>query len=76
MPLTMRPTGLSSGIYKDSVKYSVFCGEWCIGRIFLAAAAFVVRYRAKRRGTMMGFRSPQSETSSGQAPWLWVIFRR
>jgi hypothetical protein len=23
-------TGLSSGIYKDSVDYSVFCGEWCM----------------------------------------------
>jgi hypothetical protein len=34
MPLTMRPTGLSSGVYKDSVDYSVFCGEWCIGRIY------------------------------------------
>jgi hypothetical protein len=30
----MRPTGLSSGFYKDSVDYSVFCGEWCIGRIY------------------------------------------
>ena len=30
----MRPTGLSSGFYKDTVDYSVFCGEWCIGRIY------------------------------------------
>jgi hypothetical protein len=30
----MRPTGLSSGFYKDNVDYSVFCGEWCIGRIY------------------------------------------
>ena len=34
MPLKMRPTGLSSGFYKDTVDYSVFCGEWCIGRIY------------------------------------------
>ena len=34
MPLKMRPTGLSSGFYKDDVDYSVFCGEWCIGRIY------------------------------------------
>jgi hypothetical protein len=34
MPLTMRPTGLGSGFYKDNVDYSVFCGEWCIGRIY------------------------------------------
>ena len=30
----MRPTGLSSGFYKDTLDYSVFCGEWCIGRIY------------------------------------------
>jgi hypothetical protein len=30
----MRPTGLSSGFYKDSVDYGIFCGEWCIGRIY------------------------------------------
>ena len=34
MALTMRPTGLSSGIYENSIDYSVFCGEWCIGRIY------------------------------------------
>ena len=34
MPLKMRPTGLSSGFYKDTVDYNVFCGEWCIGRIY------------------------------------------
>ena len=34
MALKMRPTGLASGFYKDDVDYSVFCGEWCIGRIY------------------------------------------
>ena len=34
MALTMRPTGLSSGFYKDSFDYSIFCGEGCIGRIY------------------------------------------
>jgi hypothetical protein len=34
MTLKMRPAGLSSGHYKDSVDYGVFCGEWCIGRIY------------------------------------------
>jgi hypothetical protein len=34
MPLTMRPTGLGSGIDKDRADYSVFCGEWNIGRIY------------------------------------------
>ena len=30
----MRPTGLSSAFYKDTVDYSVFCGEWCVVRIY------------------------------------------
>ena len=34
MPLKMRPTGLGHGVYKDDIDYSVFCGEWCIGRIY------------------------------------------
>ena len=34
MPLKMRPTGLGHGVYKDNVDYGVFCGEWCIGRIY------------------------------------------
>jgi hypothetical protein len=34
MALKMRPTALSSGYYKNTVDYSVFCGEWCIGRIY------------------------------------------
>src|SRR4051794_32742757 len=34
MALTMRPTGLGHGVYKDNVDYGVFCGQWCIGRIY------------------------------------------
>ena len=34
MPLKMRPTGLGHGVYKDVPDYGVFCGEWCIGRIY------------------------------------------
>jgi hypothetical protein len=34
MPLKMRPTGLGHGVYKDNVDYGIFCGEWCIGRIY------------------------------------------
>ena len=30
----MRPTGLGSGIDKDRRDYTVFCGEWAIGRIY------------------------------------------
>jgi hypothetical protein len=32
--LTMRPTGLDSGIDKDRPDYIVYCGEWDIGRIY------------------------------------------
>ena len=34
MPLKMRPTRLGHGVYKDDIDYGVFCGEWCIGRIY------------------------------------------
>jgi hypothetical protein len=34
MPLKMRPTGLGHGVYKNVPDYGVFCGEWCIGRIY------------------------------------------
>ena len=34
MALKMRPTGLGHGVYKDDADYGVFCGEWCIGRIY------------------------------------------
>ena len=34
MPLAMRPTGLGSGIDKDRPDYTVYCGEWGVGRIY------------------------------------------
>jgi hypothetical protein len=34
MPVTMRPTGLGSGIDKDRPDYTVFTGEWEVGRIY------------------------------------------
>jgi hypothetical protein len=34
MPLIMRPAGLAFGFYRDADGYSVFSGEWCIGRIY------------------------------------------
>jgi hypothetical protein len=36
MPLTMRPTGLGSGINKDRPDYTVYTGEWEVGRIYEA----------------------------------------
>jgi hypothetical protein len=34
MPLSMRPTGLGSGIDKDRQDYTVYTGGWDIGRIY------------------------------------------
>ncbi len=60
----MRPTGLGHGVYKDNVDYGVFCGEWCIGRIYetrtggrgLVWSRGCNAYNATRlqRGTLVG----------------------
>ena len=34
MPLKLRPSGLASGIDKDRPDYTVFTGEWEVGRIY------------------------------------------
>src|SRR5258708_17566949 len=34
MPLKLRPTGLGSGIDKDRPDYTMYCGEWAVGRIY------------------------------------------
>jgi hypothetical protein len=34
MPLKLRPTGLGSAIDKDRPDYTVYCGEWDVGRIY------------------------------------------
>ena len=34
MALKLRPTGLGSGIDKDRPDYTVYCGEWGVGRIY------------------------------------------
>jgi hypothetical protein len=39
MALTMRPAGLSSGIDHDRADYTVFCGEWNIGRPHMKSEA-------------------------------------
>ena len=39
MALTMRATGLGSGIDKDRPDYTVYCGEWNVGRIYETRAA-------------------------------------
>jgi hypothetical protein len=34
MPLKFSRTGLASGIDKDRPDYTVYCGEWDVGRIY------------------------------------------
>ena len=34
MPLKLRPTGLGSGLDKDGPDYTVYTGEWDVGRIY------------------------------------------
>jgi hypothetical protein len=34
MPLKLRPTGLGAGIDKDRPDFTVYCGEWEVGRIY------------------------------------------
>ena len=34
MPLTLRPTGLGAMIEKDRPDYTIYSGEWAIGRIY------------------------------------------
>jgi hypothetical protein len=38
MALTMRPTGLGTGIDKDRPDFTVYSGGWDIGRIYEPAA--------------------------------------
>jgi hypothetical protein len=42
MPLTMRPTGLSSGFPKDTIDYSVFCGASAASTSIAAARRICV----------------------------------
>jgi hypothetical protein len=34
MPLTIRPTGLSSPVDEDRQDFTVYCGRWAMGRIY------------------------------------------
>jgi hypothetical protein len=34
MPLTMRPTGLRSPVDIDRLDYTIYSGEWAMGRIY------------------------------------------
>jgi hypothetical protein len=43
MPLKLRPTGLGSGIDKERPDYTVYCGEWRVGRISSAYGLWEVQ---------------------------------
>jgi hypothetical protein len=67
MPLKMRPTGFGSGFCKDNVDYGIFCGEWCIGRIY--------ENRAKPMDWFWALHAPggrETLRSSNQVPTLEV----
>jgi hypothetical protein len=34
MPRKLRPTGLGSGIDKDRQDFTIYCGDWAMGRIY------------------------------------------
>jgi hypothetical protein len=41
MPLKLRTSGLGSGIDKDRPDYTVFSGEWGIGRIYMMRGGLI-----------------------------------
>ena len=45
MPLTMRPTGLGAGIDKDWQDFTIYCGEWAMGRIYQQRGGPAPRHR-------------------------------
>ena len=51
MALAMRRTGLGSGIDKDRPDYTVYCGEWRVGRISSAYGLWEVQRTALRRAS-------------------------
>jgi hypothetical protein len=68
-PLKMRPTGLGSDAYKDNLVYSVFRGEWLIGRIYERYGfPDAVRFFWSPHGVVL--RRPPSVHTDGFAPTL------
>ena len=71
MPLKMRPTGLGHGVYKDNVDYGVFCGDWCIGRIYETRTGpadlrwFWALYAPSKPGTLRTAQ-PRGDAGPGQ----------
>lgn len=78
MTLTMRPTGLGHGFYKDKIDYSVFSGDRVIGRIYERHGFLAdVRFFWSMHGVVLD-RAPGACTD-GRAPTLEAakaVFRR
>jgi hypothetical protein len=69
MALKLRPTGLGSGVYKDSIDYCVFAGPWNVGRIYeRRGVAAAVRFFWSLHGVVLT-RSPEIHTD-GHEPTL------
>jgi hypothetical protein len=65
----MRPTGLRHGVYKNDIDYSVFSGEWLIGRIYESKGfPEAVRFFWSLHGVVLT--RPLDIHTSGHAPTL------
>ena len=78
--LPARPTGLGHGVYKDNVDYGVFCGEWCIGRIyetrtgpsrFLCAAFWALHFPSKPPGLRTDNRAATLDEAKAEFEASW-----
>ena len=69
MPLKLRPTGLGHGVYKDSIDYGVFSGDWNIGRIYeRRGVPDAVRFFWSLHGVVL--RRPPDIHTDGHEPTL------
>jgi hypothetical protein len=85
MSLKMRPTGLSSAFYKD-IDYSVFCGEWCVVRIYetrpdplhcAGSGRYTLPASQEPYPPITAWRWTRRKPSSRRASWKrWKAWRR
>ena len=74
MPLKLRPTGLGSGIDKDRPDYTVFTGEWEIGRIYQTRGGpdslrWFWSMNRQRADDALGPRGDTRHLVSNELPW-------
>ena len=68
MALTMRPTGLGSGIDKDRPDYAVVTGEWEVGRIYEVRGGNQVSRKSRNElAKRFGGRCPDAAAERGAA---------